>query len=189
VSLLLFFGALTSFILGMGMTASACYIFLAIVLAPALVQSGIDPMAAHLYVLYWGIVSFITPPVALAAIAAASIAKSSPMLTGFMALRIGCLLMLLPVLFVLQPALILKGDPIAIIQATITASVAVLLLASAFEGHLYRIGSLPIWMRVLVGMGGLLMLIPEGWTDLIGLGICLAAVAAYTGLRGNSASA
>jgi TRAP transporter 4TM/12TM fusion protein len=189
VALLLFFGALTSFILGMGMTASACYIFLAIVLAPALVQSGIDPMAAHLYVLYWGIVSFITPPVALAAIAAASIAKSSPMLTGLMALRIGCLLMLLPVLFVLQPALILKGDPMVIVQATVTASVAVLLLASAFEGHLYRIGSLPIWTRILVGVGGLLMLIPDGWTDLIGLGICVAAIAAYSGLRGRRASA
>jgi TRAP transporter 4TM/12TM fusion protein len=178
VALLLFFGAVTSFILGMGMTASACYIFLAIVLAPALVQAGLDPMASHLYVLYWGIVSFITPPVALAAIAAASIAKSSPMVTGLMALRIGFLLLLLPVLFVLQPALILRGDLPTILQAVATAAAAVVLLASAFEGYVYRIGALPAWARVPVAVGGLLLLIPEGTTDLIGLLIGLAGIAA-----------
>ncbi|MCS6891029.1 MAG: TRAP transporter fused permease subunit [Rhodovarius sp.] len=169
VALLLFFGALTSFILGMGMTASACYIFLAIVLAPALVQAGLDPMASHLYVLYWGIVSFITPPVALAAIAAASIAGSSPMKTGLMALRVGCLLLLLPVLFVLQPALILRGEWMVILQAVATAAVAILLLASAFEGYLYRVGVLAPVPRLLVLAGGLLLLVPEATTDLIGL--------------------
>lgn len=183
IALLLFFGALTSFILGMGMTASACYIFLAIVLAPALVQSGLDPMASHLYVLYWGIVSFITPPVALAAIAAASIAKSSPMVTGLMSLRIGILLMLLPVLFVLQPALILRGDTLVILQATVTAVVAVLLLASAFEGYVYRIGPAPVWARVVIGAGGLLMLIPEGTTDLIGFGLAVTGILAMAATR------
>jgi TRAP transporter 4TM/12TM fusion protein len=178
VALLLFFGALTSFILGMGMTASACYIFLAIVLAPALVQAGLDPMASHLYVLYWGIVSFITPPVALAAIAAASIAKSSPMLTGLMALRIGFLLMILPVLFVLQPALILKGDLPTIVQAVVTASAAVLLLASALEGYVYRVGATPLWARLPIGIGGALLLIPEGFTDLVGAGIGAAGILA-----------
>jgi len=178
VALLLFFGALTSFILGMGMTASACYIFLAIVLAPALVQAGLDPMASHLYVLYWGIVSFITPPVALAAIAAASIAKSSPMVTGLMALRIGFLLMLLPVLFVLQPALILRGDTLTILQAVLTAAVAVVLLASAFEGYVYKVGPTPVWARVPIALGGLLMLIPEATTDLAGLALGLGGIAA-----------
>jgi TRAP transporter 4TM/12TM fusion protein len=178
VALLLFFGALTSFILGMGMTASACYIFLAIVLAPALVQAGLDPTASHLYVLYWGIVSFITPPVALAAIAAASIAKSSPMITGLMALRIGFLLMILPVLFVLQPALILKGDLPTIIQAVITASAAVLLLASALEGYVYRVGATPLWARLPIGVGGALLLVPEGFTDLVGAGIGAAGILA-----------
>lgn len=176
VALLLFFGALTSFILGMGMTASACYIFLAIVLAPALVQSGLDPMASHLYVLYWGIVSFITPPVALAAIAAASIAKSSPMITGLMALRIGFLLLLLPVLFVLQPALILKGDLPTILQSVATATVAVVLLASALEGYVYRLGTAPVWARVPIGIGGLLLLIPGSVTDLAGIAIAGAGV-------------
>ena len=178
VALLLFTGALTSFVLGMGMTASACYIFLAIVLAPALVKSGLDPMASHLYIFYWGIVSFITPPVALAAIAAASIAKTSPMATGFMALRVGGLLLLLPVLFVLQPALILKGSLPDVLQASVTAVAAVVLLAAAIEGHMYAVGRLPTWARVGLGVGGLLMLVPEPVTDYIGLGIGAATALA-----------
>lgn len=178
VALLLFFGALTSFILGMGMTASACYIFLAIVLAPALVAAGLDPMASHLYVLYWGIVSFITPPVALASIAAASIAKASPLVTGLMALRIGILLLLLPVLFVLQPALILKGDPLLVAQTAATAVAAVLLLAAATEGYVYRIGPAPAWARVVIGCGGLLMLIPEPITDAAGFALAALGIGA-----------
>lgn len=171
VALLLATGALTSFILGMGMTASACYIFLAIVLAPALIKTGLDPMAVHLYVFYWGIVSFITPPVALAAIAAASIAKADAMAVGFKSIRIGCLLLLLPVLFVLQPALILKGPLLEVLQVSATAITAVLLLAAAFEGFLYGLGNLPVWSRLMIGISGLALLIPETTTDLVGLGV------------------
>ncbi|MGD9830500.1 MAG: TRAP transporter permease [Hyphomicrobiaceae bacterium] len=181
--LLLATGALTSFILGMGMTASACYIFLAIVLAPALVKSGLDPMAAHLYIFYWGLVSFITPPVALAAIAAASIAKADAMAVGFKAIRVGCLLLLLPVLFALQPALILKGEVMQVVQATATAIAAVVLLAASFEGYLYGIGRLPGWSRAVIGMGGLLMLIPETYTDLAGLAVGIGGAVAARAMR------
>ncbi len=184
LALLLAAGAVTSFVLGMGMTASACYIFLAIVLAPALVQVGIDPMAAHLYMFYWGMVSFITPPVALAAIAAASIAKADAMRVGFKALRIGCLLLLLPVLFVLQPALILKGDTLLVIQSAATATMAVILLSAAFEGYLWRLGRLPVWARLGFGIGGLMLFVPEGLTDLMGLLLAVAAgIAALVGKR------
>ncbi|KQT08261.1 MAG: TRAP transporter permease [Bradyrhizobium sp.] len=176
IVLLLATGALTSFILGMGMTASACYIFLAIVLAPALITTGLDPMAVHLYVFYWGLVSFITPPVALAAIAAASIAKADAIQVGLRAIRIGCLLFLLPVLFVLQPALILKGELMEILQVATTAVAAVVLLAASFEGYFYWAGRLPVWSRIIVGAGGLLMLVPEGMTDLIGFAICVGAL-------------
>lgn len=182
LALLLAAGALTSFILGMGMTASACYIFLAIVLAPALVQVGIDPMAAHMYIFYWGIVSFITPPVALAAIAAASIAKADAMAVGFKALRVGSVLLLLPVLFVLQPALILKGELVTVLQSSATATLAVVLLAAAFEGYLWRLGRLAAWARIALGLAGLLLFIPEGYTDLAGLVLAalVVGVAALT---------
>ncbi|MBU1814399.1 MAG: TRAP transporter fused permease subunit [Alphaproteobacteria bacterium] len=184
LALLLAAGALTSFILGMGMTASACYIFLAIVLAPALIQVGIDPMAAHLYIFYWGIVSFIPPPVALAAIAAASIAKADAMAVGFKALRVGCLLLLLPVLFVLQPALILKGELSLVIQSAATATFAVILLSAAFEGYLWRMGRLPVWARLGFGVAGLMLFVPEGLTDLLGVILALSVgVAAFLGRR------
>lgn len=188
VLLLLITGAITSFILGMGMTASACYIFVAITVAPALISLGLDPMAVHLYVFYWGLVSFITPPVALAAIAAASIAKADAMAVGFKAIRIGCLLFVLPMLFVLQPALILKGPFLQVLQVSATAIAAVVLLAASFEGYFYRIGNLPVWSRVLLGIAGFLMLIPESYTDLIGLVMGIATLAMLT-LSGYRATA
>jgi TRAP transporter 4TM/12TM fusion protein len=191
VWLLLAAGAATSFVLGMGMTASACYIFLAIVLAPALIEVGIDPMAAHMYIFYWGMVSFITPPVALAAIAAASIAKADAMAVGFKALRIGSLLLLLPVLFVLQPALIMKGETVTIIQACATATVAVVLLAASFEGYLWRVGVISAWVRIGLGIAGLLLFIPEGYTDVAGavIGIVTIFLAAATSKRDKAVGA
>ena len=191
VYLLLAAGAVTSFVLGMGMTASACYIFLAIVLAPALIEVGIDPMAAHLYIFYWGMVSFITPPVALAAIAAASIAKSDAMATGFKALRIGSLLLVLPVLFVLQPALIMKGETVTIIQSCATATVAVILLAAAFEGYFWRIGVLSSWIRIATGVAALMLMIPEGHTDLVGAAVAIVALllASVTARRSKAVGA
>lgn len=191
VYLLLAAGALTSFVLGMGMTASACYIFLAIVLAPALIEVGIDPMAAHLYIFYWGMVSFITPPVALAAIAAASIAKADAMATGFKALRIGSLLLLLPVLFVLQPALIMKGETVTIVQACLTATIAVGMLAASFEGYLWRVGTLSGVPRIGLGVAGLLLFIPEGYTDVAGvvIGIISVFLAVASARRGKAVGA
>jgi TRAP-type uncharacterized transport system fused permease subunit len=80
------------------------------------------------------------------------------------------------VLFVLQPALILKGPLIQVLQVATTAVVAVVLLAAAFEGYIYWVGRLPVWSRLIVGIGGLLMLVPEATTDLLGFGICIAAL-------------
>ena len=85
IGLLLFMGAVTSFILGIGMTVTAAYIFLAVVLAPALVSQNLDPLSVHLFILYWAMLSYITPPVALGAYAAASIAEANPLKTGFAA--------------------------------------------------------------------------------------------------------
>ena len=182
--LLLAAGAATSFVLGMGMTASAVYIFLAITIAPALIAVGVEPMAAHLYIFYWGMVSFITPPVALAAIVAATIANTKAMAVGFRSLRIGCLLLLLPVMFVLQPALIMQGDLSTILQASLTAVVAVALLSAGFEGYLWWVGQLAAWARIGIGLAGLLLFIPEGYTDMAGIG--LAAVCIALSIMGGS---
>lgn len=174
VYLLLIIGAFTSFILGMGMTSSACYIFLAVTLGPALVNGGLNPIASHLFILYWGLISFITPPVALAAIAAASIARANSWQTGMSAMRLGLVNFVVPFLFVLNPTLILIGTPLAIAHDVTTAFIAVWLLASAAEGWLYGAGAIgwPLRAILLVGAAGLLK--PGLYSDLVGLAIILA---------------
>lgn len=169
VILLLLIGAFTSFLLGMGMTSSACYIFLAITLAPALVGGGLNPIASHLFILYWGLISFITPPVSLAAIAAASIARANSWQTGLWAMRLGMVNFFVPFLFVLNPTLILIGSPFAIAHDVTTAIVSVWLLAGAAEGWLYGAGAIgwPIRAVMIIGAAGLLK--PGLTSDLIGL--------------------
>jgi len=179
VYLLLIIGAFTSFLLGMGMTSSACYIFLAITLGPALVGGGLNPIASHLFILYWGLISFITPPVALAAIAAAAIAGASSWQAGVAAMRLGMVNFVVPFLFVLNPTLILIGAPWDIAHDVTTACVAVWLLASSFEGWLYGIGRINRPARVLL-LAGAAALLKPGWTsDIFGLAMLVLVYGGY----------
>jgi TRAP transporter 4TM/12TM fusion protein len=171
--LLLVMGALTSFVLGMGMTSSACYIFLAVTLGPALIGGGLNPIGSHLFILYWGLISFITPPVALAAIAAASIARANAWQTGIWAMRLGMVNFVLPFLFVLNPTLILIGVPIDIAHDVLTACVAIWLLAASTEGWLYGVGSIGWGLRVPLLIAGFGLLKPGMTSDLVGLFILL----------------
>lgn len=167
VLVLLVMGAITSFIFGMGMTVTACYIFLAITLAPALVNAGLDPLAVHLFIMYWGMVSFITPPVALAAFTAASIGQTSAMRTGFEACRLGSAVYFVPFFFVLNPALILRGSATEVLIVVATALIGIVLIASALQGYLVRVGIMRgnpqgVLGRVLLGLGGLAFALPGG---------------------------
>ncbi len=166
--LLLAMGAVTSFLLGMGMTVSACYIFLAIVLGPALIEAGLDPIASHLFILYWGMLSYITPPVALAAVAAAIIAEADTMAIGMRAMRLGLINFILPFIFVLDPSLILKGEWPHIIAHVGSAMIAVWLMASSFESYLYFVGKItwPLRLALLVAAGA--MLLPNVMATLFG---------------------
>lgn len=169
VYLLLVLGAFASFVLGMGMTITACYIFLAIVLAPALVNIGLDPLAVHLFVLYWGMASFITPPVALGSFAAASLAGASPMATGFQSMRLGVATYIVPFFFVLNPAIILHGSVGEILYTITTCVIGLWIIASSMEGYMVGIGKLPIWSRFLLFLSGLMLGYPGLKTDLVGL--------------------
>jgi TRAP transporter 4TM/12TM fusion protein len=166
--LLLLAGAVVSFILGMGMTITACYIFLAIVLIPALTPLGFDVMATHLFVLYCGLFSFITPPVALAAYVAASIVGADFWQTGFQAMRLGFVKYIVPFLFVYNPALILHGKPLVIVEAVATGFLGVFLLGSSIEGYMAGAGKLNVIWRGLFFIAGILLFIPEPYTDIIG---------------------
>jgi TRAP transporter 4TM/12TM fusion protein len=169
IFLILVLGAFSSFILGMGMTITACYIFLAIVMAPALINMGFDPLAVHLFVLYWGMASYITPPVALGAFAAATIAGSSPMKTGMQAMRLGVAKYFLPFFFVLNPALIFKGPWEIILQSFITCLVGLALIGAALEGYLQFIGKINFATRTFIFAGGVLLGVPTTITDLYGI--------------------
>jgi TRAP transporter 4TM/12TM fusion protein len=167
VYVLLVMGALTSFIFGMGMTITACYIFLAIVLAPPLINAGFDPLAVHLFMMYWGMVSFITPPVSLASFVAAGISGARPVEVGMQSMRLGSAMYFVPFFFVLNPALILRGDPADIVVVVLTAIVGIALIASALEGYLLKVGTMHTGVmgalsRVLLAAGGLAMAIPGG---------------------------
>jgi|TARA_B100000315_G_scaffold256904_1_gene304110 TRAP transporter 4TM/12TM fusion protein len=167
VGILLLMGAATSIVLGIGMTVTAAYIFLAIILAPALIQGDLDPMGVHLFILYWGMLSFITPPVALGAFAAASIAESNPMATGLTAMRLATVTYVIPFFFVLEPALLLKGSWPTILQAVAEVTAGTVLIAAAVQNHIpYR----PRWLtgnikgglavRLLLGFAGLCLALP-----------------------------
>lgn len=179
VLILLVLVAVASMILGMGMPTAAVYILLAVLAAPGLVELGIDPLAAHLFVFYFGILSMITPPVCLASFAAASIAGADFMSTGWTGMRLAAVAYVVPFLFVFAPALILKGTAWEIIAAVTTAVVGAALLGIGLTGHWY--GRMALVPRTLLLLGALGLLIPaagEGilfhWiTDVVGMGLAL----------------
>ena len=148
LTFVLVMGALTSFFLGMGVTVSACYIFLAIVMGPALIKFGLDPIASHLFILYWGMLSYITPPVALAAVAAAVIAKTGAIETGLMSMRLGSIKFILPFIVVLTPALILRGEVFDVVVTISACTVAIVFMAMGFEGYMYKVGKIGLLMRI-----------------------------------------
>lgn len=167
VPMLLIMGAVTSFIFGMGMTVTACYIFLAVVLAPALVQAGLNELAVHLFILYWGMVSFITPPVALGAFAAATMAGAGAMRTGFEAMRLGGVIYITPFFFVLNPALIGQGEPGEVAFVLVCALIGVWFISAALQGYVSFIGNLGsgatgLVLRALLLLAGLLIAAPTG---------------------------
>lgn len=192
--LLLVMGAVTSFVLGIGMTVTAAYLFLAITLAPALSNGGLDPLAVHLFMLYWAMISFITPPVAIGAFAAASVAGARPMETGVEAMRLGSVIYFVPFFFVLNPALIGKAPLPEVLWVTTTAIVGILLIAAGLQAYLVGVGSLArrsvaaIAARTLLIAGGFTFALPGG--ELIGashgqlliVAVVLAASAICLGL-------
>ena len=179
-ALLLVLSAIVCIILGMGLPTLGVYVLLAALVAPALIQLGINPMAAHLFILYFGMMSMITPPVAVAAFAGAAIAKADPMRTGYAAMRFGWSAFIVPFLFVASPTLIMIGKPVEIAQAIVTAFIGVWLVSIGIAGYFVR----PLgWIsRILFAIGGILALIPANaftggyWTDIIGVGMAIVLI-------------
>lgn len=172
--LLLFIGAVTALILGMGVTTSAIYIFLAIVLAPALVDFGFNIVAVHLFIIFCGAWSHITPPVALAAYTAASVAEADFIKTCFAAMKLGVAKYLLPFVFVLSPALILQqGTALEILQVIISTALGLSIIGGALEGYFWYLGGIRLLIRALFFTAGFLLVMPGMTTNLYGIGLAI----------------
>ena len=183
--MLLVMGAVTAFVFGMGMTVTACYIFLAVVLAPALTEAGLNVLAVHLFILYWGMVSYITPPVALGAFAAASLAGTRALGAGLEAMRLGSIIYFVPFFFVLNPALIGEGPAPDIVLTLAGAVVGIWLIGSGLQGYAAGFGRCReglAWIapRALLVVGGLFFAAPGGvlpglgHAALAGIGLALS---------------
>jgi len=168
VLLLLILIMIAAIILGMGLPSVAGYIMLATLATPALIKMGIPPMVAHLYTFYFAISSNITPPVALAAYAAAGIARANPMSVGFAACRIGLAAFIIPYMMVYGPALTMIGTPIEILLACVSATIGCICLAGFSVGHFYR-RNLDVFERVMLLAAAILLIKPGYVTDLIGI--------------------
>lgn len=174
--ILLLLTAVGAIILGMGMTTTAVYITVAALVVPALIEIGVVPIAAHFFALYFGVVSSITPPVALASFAAAAVAGASPMGTAVESARIGIAKYLVPFAFVYNPSLLLEGSLWLTAVSLPLALAGVWSLSLALEGW-YRGRLSPAWRVLLLVVGGLLLLPPQ--SAIAGLpGWGLAAVGA-----------
>jgi TRAP-type uncharacterized transport system fused permease subunit len=157
---------LSCIVLGMGLPTAAAYMIVAIFGAPALIQLGVEPLAAHFFVFYYAIISAITPPVAVAAYAAATIANTPMQPTGWSAMRLGAAVYIVPFVMVYSPSLLLIGEWWQIAQALLTATVGVIALAVAVQG--YGLVRTSLGER-LIAVAAALLLLVGGWqTDLLG---------------------
>ncbi len=174
----LLFVMLASLVLGMGLTTSAAYILTIILAGPVLVDLGVKPLAAHMFVFYYACLSCITPPVALAAFAAAGVAGSKPFPTGFESMRLAIIAYLVPFIFVYHPVLIWQGSWWAILLSFISAMLGCVAIGSALMGFLET--RLAIWLRLVLVASAALLIHPDYRTDLVGA-VILGLV--YAGMR------
>ena len=196
VLLLLAMTAVTSLVLGLGLTTTACYIFLAILVGPALEQMGLNRMAVHMFIFYWGMLSAITPPVAIASFAAAGIAGSPAMKTGWESMRVGSIIYFLPFFFVLNPALVMQGPWVEALALAVKAAIGTLFICGGIQGYQVFVGNLRHadaleWpLRLLLIVGGVVLATPgssvlgAGSFEIAGIGLAiLLPTLALAGLR------
>jgi TRAP transporter 4TM/12TM fusion protein len=188
---LLVIAALLCIVLGMGMPTIGVYVLLAVLIAPSLVELGFPPLATHMFILYLGMMSMVTPPVAIGAFFAASLAGAEPMRTGFTAMRFGWTAYIVPFLFMFSPSLLLQSTSVTETAiAVVTAILGVWLISVGMIGYLFR--ALPAWLRPPFVVAGACLLVPDqigpwaAWTDAFGTILGGLLVAHELTLRGRA---
>lgn len=190
LGILLVLTMVVSLILGMGVPTTAAYLMLALLVVPALKQMNVLPLAAHLFIFYFGIISNVTPPVAHAAYAAAGVARCNPTKTGIFAFKLSLSGFILPFMFVYNPVLLMQGNWLEIIQSLITALLGIYSLSSALEGFVFKWNANKAERLVLLA-SALLLIVPGTLTDVIGLAVLVGIFLLKTAgsKRGNNAIA
>ncbi len=173
--LLLSLVAVASIIMGMGMPTVSAYVILAVLGAPALIELGVNQVAAHMFVFYFGVLSGLTPPVAITAYTTAGIAGSDPFKTSLYAIKIGLGGFFVPFIFAYNPVLLMQGgDMIDIILAITSACFSCILFAGGLEGYFIR--SLSLLKRLIIFISAILLVIPGVLGDLIGIVLALCLI-------------
>lgn len=169
-----------SLILGCGLPTTAAYMVLATLAVPALLKLGVPLLAAHLFVMYFGAISTITPPVALSAYAGAALAGANPNKVGYTAFRFGIVAFIVPFMFVFDNALLLQGSFFVILRVIITSLIGVYLIAVGIQGYFRNKCN---WIqRLLAFAGGLMLVNPTVVTDIIGI-VCIASFVLVTVIK------
>ncbi|MBR3767290.1 MAG: TRAP transporter fused permease subunit [Clostridia bacterium] len=173
--LALFLTMLCCIVLGMGVPTTANYVIMATITAPILIKMGIPALAAHMFVFYFGIVADITPPVALAAYAGSAIAKSNPLKTGVTATRLAIAAFVIPYMFAYNPKMLfIDAGVFDVVSIIITSFIGIYAVAAGMEGHMFV--KLPWWQRIITLAGGLMLIVPETITDIIGVALVILII-------------
>lgn len=177
VFLILLIGAVFNLLMGMVGLQRTSYLFLAVTMAPAVAAvTGIPIIAVHLFIIFYAGLGGLTPPVAINAFIAASIAEADAMKTAWTCLRLGVVLIFIPFFFVLQPALVMQGTLWEILYHTTLAMMGIFILASGLEGYLIKFGRLTKIQRVIMIAGGFLIAFPQWIATLVGLALSTMAI-------------
>jgi len=185
--LALFFAMCISILLGMGMPTTAAYAVAASVVAPGLINIGIEPLIAHFFVFYFAVVSAITPPVALASYAAAGISGDNAMGTSVASFKIGLAAFIVPFMFFYSPAMLMEGSAMQILRVGLTATLGIILLAGVVQAWFF--GPVKTWQRVVMLVGAIFMIYGGIYTDIAGLAIGVVLVVMQRRLHGNGKAA
>lgn len=182
----LFFAMCIAILLGMGMPTTAAYAVAASVVAPGLIELGIEPLVAHFFVFYFAVISAITPPVALASYAAAGISGANPMATSFTSFKIGLTAFIVPFMFFYNAALLMEGEWFVILRAFTTACIGVFFLAAAIQGWFW--GSHSNWVvRAVLLIAALCMIEGGLYTDIAGAVLAVVAIVLNKFFKGKPA--
>ncbi|MEC9340153.1 MAG: TRAP transporter large permease subunit, partial [Pseudomonadota bacterium] len=165
----LIIAAAVTILLGMGMPVVAAYALVAVLVAPVLLELEIPLLQAHLFLVYYSVLSAITPPIAIACYVASSIAEESPMKIATSALGLGMVAFIVPFMFIYHPGLLLLGEWPVLLQATVTATIGVYFLCVAQQG--WHRGFLVWWQRAVLIGAGIATIAPGVWTDAVGAAV------------------